>query len=61
MTVWFTPTEAAEYLKVSVDLIRAAVKAGELPAYPVGTGRDYRLRASDIDDWMMSRSWEPRS
>jgi hypothetical protein len=35
------------------------VKNGDLEAYPVGKGREYRLRESDIDAWMMSRSWEP--
>ncbi|KKB97009.1 excisionase family DNA-binding protein [Mycolicibacter arupensis] len=61
MTTWLTRKEASEYVKVSVDLIRAAVKNGDLPAYPVGSGRrEYRLTAEDIDTWMKSRSWEPR-
>lgn len=61
MTVWLTASEAGEYVKASIDIIRAAVKAGDLPAYPIGKGRDYRLRAQDVDDWMTSRSYEPRS
>ncbi len=61
MTVWLTVAEAAEYVKVSEWTIREAVKLGDLKAYPVGTGRSYRLRAQDIDAWMTSRSWEPRS
>lgn len=52
--------EAAAHAKVSAATIREAVKAGELPAYAVGrTGRQYRLRAQDVDEWMMSRAYEP--
>lgn len=61
MTVWLTVAKAADYVDVSPDIIRSAVKAGDLPAYPVGKGREYRLTAEDIDGWMRSRSWEPRS
>lgn len=61
MTIWLTVAKAADYVDVSPDIIRAAVKAGDLPAYPVGKGREYRLTAEDIDGWMRSRSWEPRS
>lgn len=57
---WFTAATAADYAALSVWTIRAAVKAGELPAYAIGTGRAYRLRRDDIDEWLMSRSWEPR-
>jgi excisionase family DNA binding protein len=60
MTIWQTVADAAEYVKVSPDIIRAAVKSGDLPAYPVGKGREYRLTAGDVDDWMRSRSYEPR-
>ena len=61
MTAWLTAAEAAEYVRVSEWTIRAAVKAGDLEAYPVGKGRSYRLTAGDIDNWMRSRSWEPRT
>ena len=61
MTTWLTVQAAADYLSVSKDIIRKAVKDGDLQAYPVGTGRrDYRLTAADVDAWMMSRSYEPR-
>lgn len=59
MTVWLTVAEAAEYVKVSEPIIRDAVKAGDLPAYPVGKGRNFRLTAEEVDGWMRSRSWEP--
>lgn len=42
-------------------MIAQVVKRGELPAYAIGSGTQYRLRAEDIDKWLMSRSWEPRS
>lgn len=57
---WLTAVEAAEHAKVSSATIRDAVKRGELPAYAVGrSGRQYRLRAQDVDEWMMSRAYEP--
>jgi excisionase family DNA binding protein len=59
VTTWLKVADAAEYVKVSPDIIRAAVKNGDLPAYPVGRGRDFRLTAEDIDSWMKSRSYEP--
>lgn len=61
MTVWMTAADAAEYISVSEPIIRSAVKSGDLPAFPVGKGREYRLRATDVDEWMTSRSWEPRT
>jgi excisionase family DNA binding protein len=62
MTIWETAVEAAKRTKQSADLIRSAVKNGDLPAYAIGKGgRDYRLDASEVDAWMRSRSYEPRS
>lgn len=62
MTVWMTPTEGGEYARCSAATIHRAVKDGDLPAYPVGRGnRLYRVTAEDIDAWMRSRSYEPRS
>lgn len=60
MTVWLTVPMAAEHSTVSADTIRAAVKAGDLQAYAIGRGREYRLTAEDVDAWMRSRSYEPR-
>jgi excisionase family DNA binding protein len=61
MTVWLTAREAADYARISEGLIRDAVKLGYLPAYAVGeTGTHFRLRAEDIDEWLMSRAWEPK-
>lgn len=60
MTIWLTVREAAEYVRVSEGLIREAIKLGYLPAYAIGTGTQLRLRAEDIDEWMMSRAWEPK-
>lgn len=57
---WATKRQAAEHVQISPDLIAQAVRDGCLPAYSVGKGRDYRLDLSEVDDWMKSRSWEPR-
>ncbi|OMB93230.1 hypothetical protein A5732_16905 [Mycobacterium colombiense] len=59
MTIWFTVREAAEYARISQTLIRDAVRLGYLPSYAIGNGTRYRLTAKDIDEWMMSRSYEP--
>lgn len=62
MTVWHTAQTAADYIQASVDIIRAAVKRGDLTANPIGTGkREYRIDQDEIDQWMHSRTWEPRS
>lgn len=60
-TLWLTKADAAKYAKIGPKLIANAVAAGELPAYPIGTGREYRLRAIDVDAWMTSRAYEPPS
>lgn len=60
MTVWLTPAEGAKYIKVSEPIIRDAVKKGDLASYSIGKGREYRLKASDIDAWLESRPYEPR-
>ncbi len=55
-----TPTDAAKYATVSVDMVRDAVKSGDLKAFAIGRGREYRLTADDVDAWMRSRAWEPK-
>lgn len=58
---WEKVAQSAERLQISADLIRAAVKSGDLPSYAVGKGREYRLDATEVDGWLKSRSYEPRS
>lgn len=62
MTIWETPTEAAERTRQSVPNIRNAVRDGDLPSYRVGASgsRNYVLKASEVDAWMESRPYEPR-
>ena len=59
MTSWATKIEAAHHVRCSPDLIAQAVKDGELPAYPIGKGRDYRLDLTEVDEWMKSKSYDP--
>lgn len=61
MTTWLTAAQGAEYVKVSEPIIRDAVKRGDLQAYPIGKGREYRLTTDDIDAWLKSRSYEPKT
>lgn len=59
---WATPKGAADHVQLQSDhLIKQAVKDGDLPAYPVGKGRDYRVDLNEVDEWMKSKSYEPRS
>lgn len=62
MTTWLRVADAAEYAKLSSDIIRQAIKAGDLPSYaPTPAGRDVRLKASDIDEWIESKPYVPQS
>jgi excisionase family DNA binding protein len=61
MTAWATKREAAEHVRVSPELIAEAVRDGDLPAYSVGKGRDYRLDLDEVDAWMKARTWEPKA
>jgi excisionase family DNA binding protein len=59
---WLKVAEAAEYAKCSPDMIRAAIKAGDLPSYAPGPGgRNILLKASEIDAWIESRPYTPRA
>ena len=60
MTTWLTVREAADYIRVSETVIRKAVKHGYLESYTFESGKHVRLRAEDIDAWMMNRAWEPQ-
>ena len=64
-TVWHTAATAAERFGVAEATVRQAVIDGALAAYPVGkrgsrqavklsNALDYRLRESDVDEWMAS-------
>jgi excisionase family DNA binding protein len=61
LVVWLTLAEAADHVRASKDTISAAVSRGDLPAYRIGKGREYRLRADEVDEWLSSRAYEPRS
>ncbi|AGT12162.1 excise [Mycobacterium phage Jabbawokkie] len=57
---WRTPPEAAEYVRLKTpDLLREAVRNGELKAY--GAGRHMRFKTTDLDEWMESHPFEPSS
>ena len=50
---WMTIDEAAAYGRVSVPTLRGEIKARRLAAYRVGGHRVFRLRASDLDAWLL--------
>jgi len=46
---WFTPAEAAEYLRVSRQTIYNYMEDGSLPYYKLKSGGGRRIRRSDLD------------
>lgn len=57
---WIDVAGAAEYLKVSVDTIRSWIKKDTtFPAYKVG--RLWRLRKTDLDNWVKNGVADGRS
>ncbi len=47
--VWYTPTEAATYLRVARPTIYRYMEMGLLPYYELKSGGGRRLRRSDLD------------
>lgn len=54
-----TAAEVAEQLRVSTMTIYRLIRRGELPA--VRVGRNYRVRASDLDSYLASQVVDPAS
>ena len=46
---WYTPAEAASYLRVSRQTIYNYMDQGLLPYYDLKSGRGRRLRRTDLD------------
>jgi excisionase family DNA binding protein len=46
---WFTPAEAARYLRLSRQSIYNYMEQGLLPYYELKSGRGRRLRRADLD------------
>ena len=53
MSAYFTRTEAAEYMRVSIDVITRAIHAGRLRAKKTGEqgGGNYLISRADLDAW----------
>jgi excisionase family DNA binding protein len=49
---FLTPQEVSDLLRVSVYTVRRWIKEGHLPAYKIGRG--WRIRETDIDEWLES-------
>lgn len=52
-----TAAEVADQLRVSTMTIYRLIRSGELPA--VRVGRNYRVRASDLDAYLESQVVDP--
>jgi excisionase family DNA binding protein len=54
-----TAAEVADQLRVSTMTIYRLIRSGELPA--VRVGRNYRVRARDLDAYLTSQVVDPAS
>ncbi|MGD8622899.1 MAG: helix-turn-helix domain-containing protein [Anaerolineae bacterium] len=54
---FLTPQEVSNLLRVSVYTVRRWIKEGNLPAYKVGRG--WRIRESDLDEWLSQQRLVP--
>jgi excisionase family DNA binding protein len=48
-----TTEEAAEFLKMPVNVLRKRARAGELPSFKIGAL--FRFRASELNAWMATQ------
>ena len=55
---WYTPSEAAEYLRVSRQTIYNYMESGLLPYYELKSGGGRRLRKDDLDGLLEKPSKE---
>ncbi len=60
IAMYLTPNQLARRTGVGAHLIRAAIRAGELPASTFG-GRWFRVLQSDFDAWAERTRVEPDS
>ncbi len=52
---WVTAEDVAEYLAVAVGTVRRWIRNGELPALDLGHRAGYRIRQSDLDQFIAER------
>lgn len=49
---FFTPKEAAEYLRIKQKTIYKFIADGELRCYKIGVGRDIRISIEQIEEYL---------
>jgi excisionase family DNA binding protein len=47
--------QVADYLLYSPSAIYQLLRKGQIPAFRLGDGGDWRVRRSDIDEWISDR------
>ena len=52
-----TAKEAAEYLKLSVETVKAKAREGQMPAMKIG--REWRFSQRQLLAWIEDASWPP--
>ena len=56
---WFTPKEAAAYLRIHVNTLYDWVRRGLVRGHPLPTGRGQRFRRRDLDEVLTKRPEDP--
>lgn len=52
-----TAKEAAEYLKLSIETVKAKAREGQMPAMKIG--REWRFSQRQLLAWIEDASWPP--
>ncbi|HEY7065840.1 MAG TPA: helix-turn-helix domain-containing protein [Chloroflexota bacterium] len=55
-TDWLTTPEAAEYLRVHPETLRAWARKGVIPAAKLGNRGGFRFRRIDLDRFLVTRT-----
>ena len=55
---WLTVDDVATALRVNPETIRRWIKAGRLPAYDLGRKAGYRLRPSEVEQFVVGKRAE---
>jgi excisionase family DNA binding protein len=55
-TKWITTSEVASKLNIHIETVRRWIRTGELPAVNIGGKGGYRMKKTDLDKFLQSRT-----
>ena len=56
---WLTPDQVAERLQFHPDTVRRLLREGKIQGYQISKRTGWRIRASEIDRYIMGEEIEP--